>query len=57
MRRKSWQAPPARTEPMFIDPTHSKKVVNSLTARGVDLLPVIVAMSTWGQKHDAGTPR
>ncbi len=39
------------------DPTHSQKAVYSLTKRGVDLLPLIVAMSTWSQKHDAGTRR
>jgi DNA-binding HxlR family transcriptional regulator len=39
------------------DPSHSQKAVYSLTEKGLDLLPVIVAMSAWSQKHDAKTRR
>jgi DNA-binding HxlR family transcriptional regulator len=39
------------------DPTHSQKAVYSLTAKGLDLLPVLVAMSAWSQKYDPGTRR
>jgi len=39
------------------DPTHAQKAVYSLTDKGVDLLPVLVAMSGWSQKHYAKTRR
>lgn len=39
------------------DPTHAQKAVYSLTDKGVDLLPVLVAMSAWTQKHHPGTRR
>jgi DNA-binding HxlR family transcriptional regulator len=39
------------------DPSHSQKAVYNLTEKGLDLLPVIVAMSAWSQKHDAKTRR
>ncbi|MDM0111647.1 helix-turn-helix domain-containing protein [Variovorax sp. J22R133] len=39
------------------DPTHAQKAIYSLTAKGLDLLPVIVAMSAWAQKHDPTTRR
>jgi DNA-binding HxlR family transcriptional regulator len=39
------------------DPTHAQKAVYSLTAKGVDLLPVLVAMSAWTQKHHPRTRR
>lgn len=39
------------------DPTHAQKAVYSLTEKGIDLLPVLVAMSTWTQKHYPETRR
>jgi DNA-binding HxlR family transcriptional regulator len=39
------------------DPTHAQKAVYSLTAKGLELLPVLVAMSAWTQKHFPRTRR
>ena len=39
------------------DPTHAQKAIYSLTDQGSDLLPVIVAMSAWTQKHHPKTRR
>ena len=39
------------------DPTHAQKAVYSLTAKGIELLPVLVAMSEWTQKHHPETRR
>lgn len=39
------------------DPTHAQKAVYSLTEKGLELLPVLVAMSAWTQKHYDGTRR
>jgi DNA-binding HxlR family transcriptional regulator len=39
------------------DPTHAQKAVYSLTEKGLDLLPVLVAMSVWSQKHYPRTRR
>jgi DNA-binding HxlR family transcriptional regulator len=39
------------------DPTHAQKAVYSLTAKGLDLLPVLIAMSAWTQKHYPNTRR
>jgi DNA-binding HxlR family transcriptional regulator len=39
------------------DPTHAQKAVYSLTEKGLDLLPVLVAMSAWAQKHQPETRR
>ena len=39
------------------DPTHAQKAVYSLTDTGIDLLPVLVAMSAWTQKHHPKTRR
>ena len=39
------------------DPTHAQKAVYCLTEKGVELLPVLVAMSAWMQKHDSTTRR
>ena len=33
------------------DPAHKQKVVYSLTERGIELLPVLAAMSAWGVRH------
>lgn len=33
------------------DPTHKQKAVYSLTEKGIALLPVIVALSAWSQRH------
>lgn len=39
------------------DPTHAQKAVYSLTEKGLDLLPVLIAMSAWTQKHYPKTRR
>ena len=39
------------------DPTHAQKAIYSLTEKGLDLLPVLIAMSAWTQKHDPKTRR
>ncbi|MDM0002123.1 helix-turn-helix domain-containing protein [Variovorax sp. J22P240] len=39
------------------DPTHAQKAVYSLTEKGLELLPVLVAMSAWTQKHFPKTRR
>lgn len=39
------------------DPTHAQKAVYSLTEKGIDLLPVLVAMSAWTQRHYPETRR
>ncbi len=39
------------------DPSHAQKAIYSLTRKGLDLLPVIVAMSGWTQKYHPGTRR
>jgi DNA-binding HxlR family transcriptional regulator len=37
----------SRTE----DPTHKQKAIYTLTPMGIDLLPVIAALGTWGSKY------
>jgi DNA-binding HxlR family transcriptional regulator len=37
------------------DPSHAQKAIYSLTDKGLDLLPVLIAMSAWAQKHHPGT--
>lgn len=39
------------------DPTHAQKAIYSLTEKGLDLLPVLIAVSAWTQKHDPKTRR
>jgi DNA-binding HxlR family transcriptional regulator len=39
------------------DPSHAQKAIYSLTEKGLDLLPVLVAMSAWTQKHYPKTRR
>jgi len=39
------------------DPTHAQKAVYSLTEKGVDLLPLLAALSAWNQKYDSTTRR
>jgi DNA-binding HxlR family transcriptional regulator len=39
------------------DPAHAQKAIYSLTPKGLDLLPVVVAMSAWTQKHHPRTRR
>jgi len=39
------------------DPTHAQKAVYSLTEKGIDLLPVLVGISAWTQKHYPETRR
>src|SRR4051794_18196456 len=33
------------------DPTHKQKAIYSLTAQGVELLPVLAQMAVWGRKY------
>jgi DNA-binding HxlR family transcriptional regulator len=33
------------------DPTHKQKAIYSLTAMGVDLLPVVAQLGIWGRRH------
>ena len=33
------------------DPTHKQKGVYSLTAKGIELLPILAQMSVWGRKY------
>ena len=39
------------------DPTHAQKAIYSLTDKGLDVLPVLTAMSRWTQKYDPATRR
>jgi DNA-binding HxlR family transcriptional regulator len=39
------------------DPTHAQKAIYSLTEKGLELLPLLAAMSAWSQKHDPSTRR
>ncbi len=39
------------------DPSHAQKAIYSLTEKGLELLPVLVAMSRWTQKHHPDTRR
>ena len=39
------------------DPSHAQKAIYSLTAKGLDLLPVLVALSAWSQAHHPETRR
>ena len=39
------------------DPTHAQKAIYSLTEKGLELLPVLIAMSAWTQKHHPRTRR
>jgi DNA-binding HxlR family transcriptional regulator len=39
------------------DPTHAQKAIYSLTDKGLDLLPLLMAMSAWAQKHHPRTRR
>jgi DNA-binding HxlR family transcriptional regulator len=39
------------------DPSHAQKAIYSLTEKGLDLLPVVIAMSAWAQKHHPETRR
>lgn len=39
------------------DPAHRQKAIYSLTTMGIELLPVLVAMSRWSQKHFPATRR
>jgi DNA-binding HxlR family transcriptional regulator len=34
-----------------IDPTHKQKAIYKLTAMGIDLLPVVAALGSWGSKY------
>lgn len=33
------------------DPSHKQKAIYSLTEKGIDLLPLLMEMGVWGQKH------
>ena len=37
------------------DPSHKQKAIYSLTERGIELLPLLMEMSAWGQKHVPGS--
>jgi DNA-binding HxlR family transcriptional regulator len=39
------------------DPSHAQKAIYSLTVKGLELLPVLIAMSAWTQKHHPDTRR
>ncbi len=39
------------------DPRHAQKAIYSLTEKGLDLLPLLVAISAWTQKHEPTTRR
>jgi DNA-binding HxlR family transcriptional regulator len=39
------------------DPTHAQKAIYTLTDKGLDLLPVLIAMSGWTQKYEPATRR
>lgn len=39
------------------DPSHAQKAIYSLTEKGLELLPVVVTMSAWTQKHHPDTRR
>lgn len=39
------------------DPSHAQKAIYSLTEKGLDLLPVVIALSAWAQKHHRETRR
>lgn len=39
------------------DPSHAQKAIYSLTEKGIGLLPVLVALSAWTQKHHPATRR
>ncbi|MFM2224816.1 MAG: hypothetical protein RJA07_1018 [Bacteroidota bacterium] len=34
------------------DPDHKLKYIYSLTKKGIDLLPIMAAIGTWGMKHE-----
>jgi DNA-binding HxlR family transcriptional regulator len=38
-----------------LDPSHKQKAIYSLTEKGIDLLPLLMEMSAWGQKHVPGS--
>jgi DNA-binding HxlR family transcriptional regulator len=38
------------------DPTHKQKAIYSLTDKAIELVPLIVAMGTWGRRHRPATP-
>jgi len=37
------------------DPNHKQKAIYSLTEKGIDLLPLLMEMAAWGQKHMPGS--
>lgn len=39
------------------DPSHAQKAIYSLTDKGLELLPVLIAISAWTQKHEPQTRR
>src|SRR5215469_2749052 len=36
------------------DPSHKQKAIYSLTEKGIDLLPLVMEMLAWGQRHMPG---
>ena len=39
------------------DPSHSQKGLFSLTEKGIELVPVLVQIATWGRKHLPGVSK
>lgn len=39
------------------DPPHAQKAIYSLTDKGIELLPILVQMSAWTQRHYPHTRR
>lgn len=37
------------------DPSHKQKAIYSLTEKGIDLLPLLMEITAWGQKHVPGS--
>jgi DNA-binding HxlR family transcriptional regulator len=38
------------------DPEHKQKIIYSLTSKGIDILPVIIAMGSWSLKYQPVSP-
>lgn len=37
-------------------PDDGRRIVYRLTAKGIDLTPVVMSLSTWGTRHEEGEP-
>ena len=38
-----------------VDPSHGSKFIYKLTAKGIDLMPILVEVIVWSAKYDANT--